>query len=145
MAEITVRLTGGFKDYMLAIFPRGNGIEWTVTRPDGKLSFKVYQPTFDFGEVNLAMLGENSYFRNRLVNPYDYKPLSFNEKDGLRLYDYFCEKIEWSPDALASGTAHPELLAAHQRHTVTAAPAAGGGGGGSRKARKTRKSRKSRK
>jgi hypothetical protein len=140
MAEITVRLTGSYRDHMLAISPRGNGIEWIVTRPDGKLTFKVYETKTDFRELNLAMLGENSYFRSRLINPYDYKPLTFNEKDGLRLYDYFCEKIEWSPDALASGTAHPDLMAAQQRHSAVAG---GGGGGGSRsRKRKTRKSRK---
>jgi hypothetical protein len=143
MAEITVRLTGSYKDYMLAISPRGNGIEWIVTRPDGKLTFKVYEPKTDFRELNLAMLGENSYFRFRLINPYDYKPLTFNEKDGLRLYDYFCEKIEWSPDALASGTAHPDLMAAQQRHSAMATPSAGGGSRS--KKRKSKKSRKSRK
>jgi hypothetical protein len=144
MAEITVRLTGGYKDYMLAISPRGNGIEWTVTRPDGKLYFKVYKPKFDFGEVNMLNGGDNSYMTGRLTCPFDLRPLQYSEKDALRLYDYFCEKIEWSPDALASGTAHPDLMAAQQRHSAMATPSAGGGGS-SRKSKKSRKTRKSRK
>ena len=147
MAEITVRLTGGgYTNDMLSISSRGNGIEWTVTHPDGKLYFKVYEPRIDFREISLSNLGEYSFIRNRLINPYDLKPLMFSSKDGLRLYDYFSEKIEWSPDALKSGTAHPDLLAAQQRHSATATPAAGGGGGSrKRKTRKSRKSRKSRK
>lgn len=146
MAEITVRLTGGgYKDDMLSISSRGNGIEWTVTHPDGKLYFKVYEPRIDFREISLSNLGEYSFIRNRLINPYDLKPLMFSSKDGLRLYDYFSEKIEWSPDALASGTAHPDLMAAQQRHSAVAATPSAGGGGSSRKSKKSRKTRKSRK
>lgn len=130
---------------MLSISSRGNGIEWTVTHPDGKLYFKVYEPRIDFREISLSNLGEYSFFRNRLINPYDLKPLMFSSKDGLRLYDYFSEKIEWSPDALASGTAHPDLMAAQQRHSAVAATPSAGGGGSSRKSKKSRKTRKSRK
>ena len=130
MAEITIRLTGGYKDCMLSISPRGNGIEWTFTRPSKSLAAKVYEPIVDVKELYVVVDGENSYLKKRFMSPWEANELKFSKEDALMLYDYLSEQIEWSPSALESGTAHPDLLAAKARHS-----AAGRGGGTRRKRR----------
>ena len=147
MAEITVDWYDGTTPLgKVKITPRNNGYEWTKTDSRGKLITKEYCSTFTRRELSVIIdsVREQGYFRGIFINPSDFRPITFKKADALKIYDFFIEQMEWSPDALASGTAHPDLLAAQQRHSATATPAAGGGGG-SRKARKTRKSRKSRK
>jgi hypothetical protein len=148
MAEITVKYYDPYGDTSLGtvtISPRGNGYEWTKTGNHGSIE-KVYCPTFKLKELSVvlpryesALVGGKlverggSYFRNILTNPSDGKPIYFTKTDALKLYGFFAEQMEWSPDALASGTAHPELLAAQARHSTR--------GGGSRRARRARRVR----
>ena len=147
MAEITVDWYDGTTPLgKVKITPRNNGYEWTKTDSRGKLITKEYCSTFTRKDLTLFIRNNNSaFFRGMFIQPSDFSPTSFKKADALKIYDFFIEQMEWSPDALASGTAHPDLLAAQQRHTATVTPSAGGGGGGSRRKRKTRKSRKSRK
>jgi hypothetical protein len=159
MAEITVDCykCGGYKpNGTVTITPRANGYEWT--KNTDKYTQKLYCPTFNHKElgvilskdetlatgersweeggekmreaVRTARIGANSFFRNILTNPSDFTPICFTKADALKLYDFFAEQMEWSPDALATGTAHPDLLAAKARHS-----AAGRGGGTRRKRR----------
>lgn len=137
----------------LSINPRGNGFEYKIIRKDGSVSMNIYSSRKAiFGILHdTDPLYSSVFFDNLGDFPF---PLSFTggknagfmfkKEDAMRLYDFFADLIEWSPGALASGTAHPDLMAAQQRHTATVTPSAGGGGG-SRRKRKTRKSRKSRK
>ena len=143
MAEITVNWYYSGNDTptgTVKITPRGNGYEWTKTSGNGGDIAIVYCPTFNLKELSVILnvrepwrkteLG-TSYFTNILINPVDHKPIYFTKSDALKLYGFFAEQMEWSPDALASGTAHPDLLAAQARHSA--------GRGGSRKARRTRR------
>ena len=131
----------------VTITPRGNGYEWTLT-PVGtyELREKVYCPTFNLNQLSVILPRTQphydgalkrhietggGYFKNILAKPSDGKPILFTNSDALKLYGFFAEQMEWSPDALASGTAHPDLLAAQARHSA--------GRGGSRKARRTRR------
>jgi len=159
MAEITVDYytTNDYKTNInrepsgkVSITPRGNGFEYKIVGKDGLFIMKVYALTKGgFSILTHPSLKGLFVFRDRLTSTIIFansneSPLMFKKADAMRLYDFFADLIEWSPGALESGTAHPDLLAAQQRHTVTATPSAGGGGG-SRRKRKTRKSRKSRK
>jgi hypothetical protein len=141
MAEITVDCYEcGRQDPIgtVKITPRGNGYEMIKT---GIADIeKVYNPGFNLGAISVILSksegrgrgerGPCSYFRGMLTNPSDFKPIYFTKADALKLYDFFAEQIEWSPSALESGTAHPDLLAAKARHS-----AAGRGGGTRRKRR----------
>ena len=155
MAEITVDCYDSSSESKpsgkVKITPRNNGYEWTVSNSGGLIT-KHYEPTFNIRNLNVNIIpgGYSGSDKGHLSGPFTFsnKTLLFKKDDALKLYDFFAEQMEWSPDALKSGTAHPDLLAAQQRHSATAAtPSAGGGGGGGsrRKGRKTRKSRKSRK
>jgi hypothetical protein len=161
MAEITVHYYT-FNEYKtdvnkvpsgkLSISPRGNGYEYTLIVNDGILIRKQY---VSFKHEGFSIF-TNSYYKGfygfdgrlsaTIIFPNGQNsPLLFKKDDAIRLYDFFADLIEWSPAALASGTAHPDLMAAQQRHSAVAAtPSAGGGSSRSRK-RKTRKTRKSRK
>jgi hypothetical protein len=106
---------------------------------------KVYNPRFNLGAISVILSkneapgggsGPCSYFRGILTNPSDYKPIYFKKDDALKLYDFFAEQMEWSPSALESGTAHPDLLAAQARHS------AGRGGSRRRTRRRVRKARR---
>lgn len=131
----------------VTITPRGNGYEWTKTGNHGSIE-KVYCPTFKLNQLsvvlpkyeNIMIAGKSveragSYFRNILTNPSDGKPICFTNTDALKLYGFFAEQMEWSPDALESGNAHPELLAAQARHLAV---------GGSRRSRRSRRARRTR-
>ena len=147
MAEITVDSYDSSSESKpsgkVKITPRNNGYEWIKTDFRGDLITKRYEPTFNIRYLGIYISGDKGH----LSGPFTFSnnTIYFNKADALKLYDFFAEQMEWSPDALKSGTAHPDLLAAQQRHTATVTPSAGGGGGGSRRKRKTRKSRKSRK
>ena len=136
MAEITIPITTGmWKDSILTVSPRGNGIEWTLRTPNTSLVAKVYEPTVDVKELYVSVIGDQSYLKKRFMTPWEpSEPLRFSKENALKLYDYLCEHIEWSPSALESGTAHPDLLAAKRRHSTAA------GRGGSR--RRTRRARR---
>jgi hypothetical protein len=128
----------------LSITPRGNGYEFKILRNDGTLIRKEYSLRNNGFSIFTNSSSNGLYiFEGRWYND---SPLFIKKDDAMRLYDFFADLIEWSPAALASGIAHPDLMAAQQRHSAVAAtPSAGGGGSSRRKARKTRKSRKSRK
>lgn len=181
MAEITVDIYGKdtyvhstpptitFKktNTKLSISPRGGGFEYKLIT-NGSLMLNIYSSrkvVFGIFHDTDSPLYSSVFFDNLGDFPF---PLSFTggkngnfmfkKDDAMRLYDFFADLNEWSPDALASGTAHPDLMAAQQRHSAAATPGlinnkmlfrlsrstdggGGGGGGGSRKTRK-RKSRK---
>ena len=81
--------------------------------------------------------GPLSQFVGFLTEPlYPFKPLCFTKEDALNLYGFFAEQMEWSPDALKNGTAHPDLLAAQARHS------SGHGGSRRRTRRRIRKARR---
>jgi hypothetical protein len=140
MAEITVDCyeCGAYESNgTVKITPRANGYEWTKNTLHS--TQKIYCPTFNLKELSVVLaksegrphgIGPYSYFRGILTNPSDSKPICFAKADALKLYDFFAEQMEWSPSALESGTAHPDLLAAKARHS-----AAGRGGGTRRKRR----------
>jgi hypothetical protein len=134
MAEISITITYGmWKDSILTISPRGNGIEWTLRTPNKSLVAKVYEPTVDVKELYVVGVGEHSYLKKRFMSPWEpSEPLRFSKEDALRLYDYLCEQIEWSPSSLERGTAHPDLLAAKHRHSAA-------GRGGRRRTRRSRR------
>ena len=132
----------------VTITPRGNGYEWTLTplSPFGHYHNveKVYCPTFNLKELSVVLPRTEpyydaarqrnietcgGYFKDILAKPSNGKPIVFTNSDALKLYGFFAEQMEWSPAALESGTAHPDLLAAQARHSA--------GRGGSR--RRTRR------
>lgn len=81
--------------------------------------------------------GPSSHFVGFLTDPLNpLKPLCFTKEDALNLYGFFAEQMEWSPDALKNGTAHPDLLAAQARHS------SGHGGSRRRTRRRIRKARR---
>jgi hypothetical protein len=158
MAEITVDCykCGDYKpNGTVKITPRANGYEWTKNTVN--YTNKLYSPTFNHKELGVILsknetlatgergweqggahwneairtgkAGANSYFRNILRHD-DFTPICFAKADALKLYGFFAEQMEWSPSALESETAHPDLLAAKARHS-----AAGRGGGTRRKRR----------
>jgi hypothetical protein len=135
------------------IKPRGNGIEWEkYVDPTNTTLKKVYIPIIDGRDLGVVYHGNTSH-DTILVDPITNKPINLSEHDAERVYNYIAQQIEqWHPDALASGRAHQNLLAAQQRHaaatsaaTGTASLVTGGGGSSSTSNRKTRKTRKSRK
>jgi hypothetical protein len=135
------------------INPRGNGIEWEkYIDSTNTTKKKVYIPIIDGLQLGVVYNGETSRV-SILVDPITNDQINLSENDAQRVYNYIGQLIDqWHPDALESGNAHPDLLAARQRHAEMAGTASlvtGGGGGGSssnnRKSRKSRKSRKARK
>jgi len=119
----------------LSITPRGNGCEYKIIKSDGTLTMKVYSLRKDgFGITTHESFKGLYVFRDRFNIPIlDANAqgihMLLKKDDAMRLYDFFADLIEWSPGALESGTAHPDLLAAKARHSA--------GRGGSR--RRTRR------
>jgi hypothetical protein len=134
------------------INPRGNGIEWEkYVDPTNTTLKKVYISIIDGRDLGVVYHGNTSHV-TILVDPITNKPINLSEHDAQRVYNYIGQQIEqWHPNALARGTAHPDLLAAQERHAAATSAATGtaslvtGGGGSSSSNRKTRKTRKSRK
>ena len=155
---ITFTIPGLRPERKVDINPRGNGIEWEKYIDSTNTTLqKVYIPIIDGLQLGVVYDGETSHV-SILVDPITNKPMNLSENDAQRVYTYIGQLIEqWHPDALEGGRAHPDLLAARQRHAEMAGAASlvtggGGGGGGSssnnrksRKSRKTRKARKARK
>ena len=136
----------------IQIEPRGNGIEWEhyIDSTDTTKQ-KVYIPIIDGRDLGVMYDGNTSHV-TILVDPITHKPIALSENDAQRVYNYIAQQIEqWHPNALVRGTAHPDLLAAQERHAAATSAATGtaslvtGGGGSSSSNRKTRKTRKSRK
>lgn len=52
-------------------------------------------------------------------NPYDGKAIMFSEADAMKIYKMLIEHIQLSPEAIAHGTAHPNLMAAKENFSKT--------------------------
>lgn len=123
MAELTVDYTYGNRPVgKFTLSFRGNGYEWKTSGQD-----KIIEYVPQIGKISLILLKNSSLFRGHFTNPYDFKPLMFSEEDAMKLYNMMIEHIQWSPESMVAGTAHPNLMAAKENFS---------------KARKTRKSRK---
>jgi hypothetical protein len=138
---IIVTIQNSRPESKIELKPRGNGIEWEKYTNE-TTNQKVYIPIIDGRDIGVVYNGNTSYV-TILVEPLTNKPVALSEHDAQRVYDYIGQQIEqWSPNALARGNAHPNLMAAQQRHAEMAGTATlvtGGGGSSSRKTRKARK------
>jgi hypothetical protein len=128
MAEFTV----DYVDYdekiigKLTVTLRGQGYEWKTT---GTYLILEYHPKFHMNTMSLFLMSPRriSYFRQLFINPDNSRPIYFKTEDAMKIYNFFIEHIEWSPESIAAGTAHPNLMAAKRNFTS------------SRKTRKIRK------
>ena len=114
--------------------PRSQGFEWKTTdvksqREGLYLGFKMveFTPKIDFSPIKVILNGNMSYISGKFLNPENHQ-LFFNETDVMKIYNFLCEKMEWSPEAIGEGTAHPNLMAASDRFST-----------GKRRTRKARK------
>ena len=129
--SLTVDYTNGVSPQgKFTLSLRGNGYEWKTT---GYPKLLGYCPNIHNINISLFLHGSVCSFMDIFNNPYDGKPIFFNEDDAMKIYDMLIEHIQLSPEALAAGTAHPNLKAAERRFTLATTAV------NERKTRKTRK------
>jgi len=102
----------------------GLGYEW---KTDGNYTIFGYCP--NIGNMTVIRGELNSYFD--IFKDSQGKPLLFEHTDAKKVYDKLIEHLQWSPEALAAGTAHENLMAASESFKSAVA--------NQRKTRKTRK------
>ena len=129
MAEITVDYNsfGGKPVGKFTIMLRSQGFEWKTIPTESRQKMISFSPKMDFSPIKVILQGSISYFSGRFLNP-EHHALYFNEADAMKLYNFLCEKMEWSPEAINQGTAHPNLMGASRSFST-----------GKRKTRKMRK------
>jgi hypothetical protein len=116
MAEITVDYNSFYKPSLgkITITPRSQGFEWKTT---GEFKMIAFTPKIDFSPIKVILQGNISYFSGRFLDS-EHRPLYFNEADSMKIYNFLCEQLEWSPEAISEGTAHPNLMAASDRFST---------------------------
>ena len=118
---------------MFYIEMRGLGYQWIT---DGEFTMYGYCP--NVGNITLIKGGgaNKGYFLDMFNDP-SGKPLKFKYDDAKKIYKRLVKHLEWSPEALAAGTADRSLMDAKghfnvaKLNTITEA--------NQRKTRKTRK------
>jgi hypothetical protein len=96
---------------MFYIEMRGLGYQWIT---DGEHTMYGYCP--NIGNITLIKGGgaNKGYFLDTFNDP-SGKPLKFMYEHAKKIYRRLVKHLEYSPDALAAGTAHENLMRA-QKH-----------------------------
>ena len=119
MAELTV----DYNSYAakpvgkFTIMHRSQGFEWKTTAPGSTQKMIAFTPKIDFSPIKVILQGSISYFSGRFLDS-EHRALYFNEADAMKIYNFLCEQMEWSPEAINEGTAHPNLMAASDRFST---------------------------
>ncbi len=98
---LDVKVSGKFHIQM-----HGLGYQWIT---DGEHTMYGYCP--NIGNITLIKGGgyKKGYFLDMFNDP-SGKPLKFVYDDAIDIYKLLIEHLEYSPDALAAGTANPRLM-----------------------------------